>query len=356
MKRSALTLVGLLVLSTAALASPKLTATPEVYDFGSAVDGDVVQYPVTLTNSGSSTLTISTVSYNCSCTSYSLPKRSVAPGESVAMTVTFKTAGYSRYAQPVSQTLTINSNDPTRPQLPVVVRGVVRTIGAHEGAPAALDAEFYVLVDLRPADSHGQGHLLGAVNIPFADLAARMGELPKNRVIYLYDETGIQSVQAGQMLQQNGFLLARSISGGLARWWQVYGDLFFAWAPGATRTPPSGTPYYGTFNVVDPSRLAQNLLYIVDIRTPQAFAEGHFLGAENVQPAAQGGLAAWAASLPRAISGTALSVWIVDADGSQATPIAQHLQGQGFTKARALLGGIAAWRSAYGDTLLYPSW
>lgn len=355
MKRSALTLVGLLVLGTVALASPKLTASPELYDFGVVMDGVVVEYRVALTNSGTSTLNISSVSYNCSCTSYSLPKRSVAPGETVAMTVTFRTAGYSRYAQPVSQTLTVNSNDPTRPQLPVVVRGVVRTIGAHEGAPATLDAEFYVLVDLRPADAYAQGHLLGAVNIPFADLTARMNELPKNRVIYLYDETGIQAVQAGQTLQQNGFLLARAISGGLARWWLVYGDLFFAWAPGAARTPPTGTPYYGTFNVVDPTRLAQSFLYLVDIRSAEAFAQGHLLGAENIQFTAQDGIATWVASLPRAAPGTALAIWIVDADGSQATPIAQYLQGQGFTKARALLGGIAAWRAAYGDTLLYPS-
>ena len=116
-----------------------------------------------------------------------------------------------------------------------------------------------------------------------------------------------------------------------------------------------GTPYYGTFNVVDPSRLAQNFLYMVDIRSSEAFAQAHFLGAVNVQFTAQDGIATWVASLPRAVPGTALAIWIVDEDGSQATPIALYLQGQGFTKARALLGGIAAWRAAYGDTLLYPS-
>lgn len=355
MKRIGCLLVGLLVLGTVALATPKLAASPELYDFGVAMDGVVVEYTVALTNSGTSPLTISYVSYNCACTSYSLPKRSIAPGETVMMTVRFNTRGYSHYPQPVSQTLTISSNDPNRPQLPVTVRGTVRTLGAHEGPASLLDYEFYVLVDLRPADAYAQGHLLGAVNIPFADLAARMNELPKNRVVYLYDETGIQAVQAGQTLQQNGFLLARAISGGLARWWLVYGDLFFAWAPGAARTPPMGTPHYGTFNVVDPSRLAQNFLYMVDIRSPEAFAQAHFLGAVNVQFAAQDGIATWAASLPRAVPGTALAIWIVDEDGSQATPIAQYLQGQGFTKARALLGGIAAWRASYGDTLLYPS-
>lgn len=355
MKRSALVVMGLLALGAVALATPKLTASPELYDFGVAMDGDVIQFGVTLTNSGDSTLTISSVSYNCSCTSYDLPKRSLAPGESVKMVVTFRTAGYSHYAQPVSQTLTINSNDPTRPQQPVVVRGVVRTPGAHEGPAATLESEFYVLVDLRPAEAYAQGRLLGALSIPFADLSARMNELPKTRVIYLYDETGIQAVQAVQLLQQGGFLLPRAISGGLARWWQLYGGLFFSWASGVVQTPPAGTPYYGTFSVVDPSRVAGNYLYIVDIRSPKAFAQGRFPGAVNLSLATQDERVAWAASLPRAVPNTALAVWIVDEDGTQACSVAQYLQGLGFPKARCLLGGIASWRASYGDTLLFPS-
>lgn len=355
MTRSASVVLGLLIVGVMALASPRLAATPELYDFGVAMDGVVVEYQVTLTNSGTSNLNISNVSYNCSCTSYSLPKRTIAPGETVMMTVRFNTRGYSRYPQPVSQTLTIWSNDSSRPQLPVVVRGQVRVLGAHEGPAATFESEFYLLVDLRPAEAYAQGHLLGALSIPFTDLAVRMSELPKTRVIYLYDETGIQSVQAAQMMQQAGFLLPRAISGGLARWWQLYADLFFAWAPEAARTAPAGAPYYGTLSVVDPGRLAQNFLYIVDLRSPEAFAQAQFLGAVNVQLTTQPEIAAWAASLPRALPNTALAIWIVDEDGSRAAPIAQYLQGLGFTKARALLGGIASWRATYGDTLLFPS-
>ncbi|QAA76502.1 MAG: hypothetical protein BIP78_0736 [Candidatus Bipolaricaulis sibiricus] len=355
MKRIGCLLVGLLVLGAVALATPKLAASPELYDFGVAMDGAVVQYTVTLTNSGTSTLTISNVSYNCSCTSYSLPKRTIAPGETVMMTVTFRTAGYSRYAQPVSQTLTISSNDPTRPQLPVTVRGVVRTLAAHEGAPGTLDAEFYVLVDLRTAAEYAQGHLLGAVNIPYADLSARLGELPKSKVVYLYDTTGIQAAQAVQLLQQNAFLLPRAISGGLVAWWQSLGDLFVAWAPDAAHVPPSGTPYYGTWGSVQASRVAQNYLYIVDLRSPETFAQGHFPGAVNVSLPTQDALVAWAAGLPRPATGTSLSIWVVDDDGSQSCAVAQYLQSVGFAKARCLFGGIAAWRASFGDELLFPS-
>lgn len=355
MRRSGCLLVGLMVLGTAALASPKLTATPELYDFGVVMDGVVVQYQVTLTNSGTSTLSINNVGFNCSCTSYSLPKRILAPGESVQMTVTFRTLNYSRYPQPVSQTLTIYSNDPTRPGLPVVVRGQVRVLAAHEGTPSTLYNDYYVLVDLRPAVAYARGHLLGAMSIPFAQLEARMNELPRSNIVYLYDETGVQAVQAAEMLHQNGFLIPRALTGGLVRWWQLYGDLLFVWAPDAARTPPEGAPYYGTLRVTSPDRVIQNYLYIVDIRAPEAFAQGHFPGAVNVQLPTQTEVAAWAAAIPRPRSGAVLSIWIVDEDGSRAGSIAQYLQSLGLTSARALLGGITAWRAAHGDTLLFPS-
>lgn len=355
MRRSIGFAVTLLLLGTVALGTPKLVLDRDLYDFGTAIDGAVVEFQVLLTNTGTTTLNITNVSYNCACTGYTLPRRTLAPGESVAMTVTFRTRGYSSYPQPVAQTVTIHSNDPTQPQRVVTVRGIVRALQAYEGMPATLKEGFYVLVDLRPAAAYAQGRLLGAVSIPFSELTARMNELPKSEVVYLYDETGIQAVQAVQILQQNGFSVGRAISGGLVRWWQLYGELFFEWAPGAPRTPPAGAPFYGTSAVVDPSRLAQNYLYIVDIRSPEAYAQGRFPGSANVQLRTQEEIAAWAAKLPRPTPGTNLALWVVDGDGSASCSVAQYLQSLGFTRARCMFGGIAAWRASYGDTLLFPS-
>lgn len=358
MKRSALILVGLSVLGTMTLASPRLTADPEVYDFGAVMDGVVVQHQVTLTNTGTSILNVSRVDYNCACTSYTFPNNArsatVAPGQSVAMTVRFNTTNYSRYPQPVSQTLTIQSNDPTRPHLPIVVRGQVRALAAHEGAPSALYNDYYVLVDLHPAEIYAQGHLLGAMNIPFAQLQARLGELPRTKVIYLYDATGIEAVQAAQLLQRNGFLLPRAISGGIAGWWLALEDMFFVWAPSAVRTVPTGISYYGTSLVVDPTRFARGFQYVVDLRSPEAYAAGRFPGADNVFLPTAEGVAAWAATLPRPRTGTSLAIWIVDEDGSQACSVAQYLQSVGFSQARCVLGGIAAWRDQFEDELLFP--
>ncbi len=354
MKRMVYLALALSVLGGMALAAPKLVVDRTLYDFGVAMDGVVVQFDVVLTNTGDATLQISGVSYNCSCTSYQLPKRTLAPGESVKMTVTFRTAGYSRYPQPVSQVLTVSSNDPVNPQQVIEVRGYVRQLAAHEGAASTLDQGFYVLVDLRAPEEYARGHLLGAINIPFAELQARLGELPRTKVIYLYDATGIEAVQAAQLLQQNGFLLPRAISGGLAGWWLALGDLFFVWAPDAERTVATGTPYYGTFSVVTPTRLAQGFQYVVDLRSAEAYAQGRFPGAHNLSLPTAEDVAAWAATLPRPRTGTSLAIWIVDEDGSQACSVAQYLQSVGFAQARCLFGGIAAWRAQFGDELLFP--
>lgn len=343
------------VIGVTALATPRLVVDREVYDFGTVMDGTRIEFQVALTNSGTSTLTISNVSYNCSCTSYTLPVRSLNPGASTQMTIRFDTSRYSSYAQPVSQSLTIYSNDPARPQLVITVRGTVRTLAPYEGTAATLDSEYYVLVDLRPAAEYARGQLLGALNIPLAQLAHRLGELPKSKIVYLYDATGIEATQAAQLLQQNAFLVPRAISGGLLGWWQTLGDLFFVWAPGATRTAPTGTPYYGTWAVVQASRVAQNYLYIVDLRPAQAYGRGRFPGSANLALATHGELVTWAAGLPRPAPGTSLSIWVVDEDGSRACTVAQYLQSIGFTKARCLYGGIAAWRASFGDELLFPA-
>lgn len=354
MKRMAYLVLALGVVVGMAAAAPRLVVDPEVYDFGTAMDGTVIRFVVTLKNSGDSTLYISSVGYNCSCTSYSLAVRTLNPGESTTMTVTFNTRNYSSHAQPVSQLVTIHSNDPARPELPIVVRGIVRTLAPYEGTASLLEQDFYVLVDLRSAEDYARGHLLGAVNIPVAELSAHLGELPKSKIIYLYDATGIEATQAVQLLQQNAFTLARVLAGGLLGWWQAYGDLFFVWAPDAVRTPPTGTPYYGTWAVVQPSQLAKKYQYVVDLRSPPTYAAGHFPGAENVALATRDELVAWAARLPRPIPGTSLAIWIVDEDGSQACDVAQYLQGIGFTQARCLFGGVAAWRAQFGDELLFP--
>jgi len=42
------------------------------------------------------------------------------------------------------------------------------------------------LLDVRPAEEFAQGHLPGAINIPFAELQQRLGELPVSQEVVAY--------------------------------------------------------------------------------------------------------------------------------------------------------------------------
>ena len=334
------------------LSAPKIQVSTELYDFGVAVDGTVVEFTVTITNTGDQRLSITRVSYNCSCTSYELPKRDLNPGESVIMKIRFNTTGYSRYVQPVSQTVTLYTNDPARPQVAITVRGTVRTLSAQEAPAKTLSDTFYLLLDLRDPEKYGQGHLFGAVNIPLSELEAWTEKLPKDRVIYVYDETGEKSAQAVTLLQRKGFMLVRAIRGGLVGWWQELGDLFFIWAEGVTPSAPQGSAYSGGFTVT-PSQVARGYQVIVDVRRPEEFKAGHLAGAVNVPLFTQGELAAWVQTLPPQRQGYSLNLWIVDEDGTRACSIASYLRDHGYPEAKCLFGGMNSWRSQYQNALIW---
>ncbi|MBI5953015.1 MAG: hypothetical protein HY865_15260 [Chloroflexi bacterium] len=53
-------------------------------------------------------------------------------------------------------------------------------------AKAALDAGTAIIVDVRSAEAYVGGHITGAINIPLAELEARLGELDPNQWIITY--------------------------------------------------------------------------------------------------------------------------------------------------------------------------
>jgi len=55
-----------------------------------------------------------------------------------------------------------------------------------EDAKAALDAGSAIFVDVRSAEAYQGGHIAGAINIPLAELEARLGELDQAQWIITY--------------------------------------------------------------------------------------------------------------------------------------------------------------------------
>ena len=77
----------------------------------------------------------------------------------------------------------------------------------------------FVLLDVRSSQGYREGHLPGAVHIPFEELPGRIRELPKTKdiITYCWDVTCILSTKAAYILASNGYT-ARELLGGIAEW------------------------------------------------------------------------------------------------------------------------------------------
>lgn len=75
------------------------------------------------------------------------------------------------------------------------------------------------VVDVRPADEYADGHLPGALNIPLAELGARLGELPADLevVAYCRGPWCVLAFEAVALLREAG-RGAKRLEGGLPEW------------------------------------------------------------------------------------------------------------------------------------------
>lgn len=77
-----------------------------------------------------------------------------------------------------------------------------------------------VVLDVRTAAEFAEGHVPGAINIPNADLAARVAELDGSREkdIVVYCRTGVRAEQALGVLDKAGFKRLYHLKGDYTRW------------------------------------------------------------------------------------------------------------------------------------------
>jgi len=76
-----------------------------------------------------------------------------------------------------------------------------------------LDPDRVMLLDVRNPDECRGGMLEGAVNIPLDELRGRLGELDRDKEIWVYCQVGLRGYLAERILAQHGFK-AKNITGG----------------------------------------------------------------------------------------------------------------------------------------------
>jgi rhodanese-related sulfurtransferase len=75
-----------------------------------------------------------------------------------------------------------------------------------------------LLLDVREPREYADGHVPGALNLPQAELATRLEDVPRDRAVLVICQSGYRSLRAAQFLRQVGFATVASVRGGTAAW------------------------------------------------------------------------------------------------------------------------------------------
>ncbi len=94
-----------------------------------------------------------------------------------------------------------------------------KTIGTQE-VTMMINREKATVIDLRSKADFNNGHLLGSINIPTAELKSADKQLDKIREnpIILIDGNGMQTAASAQQLQKMGFSQISRLQGGIVSW------------------------------------------------------------------------------------------------------------------------------------------
>lgn len=107
------------------------------------------------------------------------------------------------------------------------------------------------LIDVREPEEYAHGHIPGAVNLPQADLASRLTEIPRDQPLMVVCRSGVRSLRAARFLAQMGYDQVSSVDGGTEAWQaaglpiESVGDaaqphiIETEWAHAGGSTPPS---------------------------------------------------------------------------------------------------------------------
>jgi phage shock protein E len=74
------------------------------------------------------------------------------------------------------------------------------------------------LLDVRTPQEYAEGHIAGAVNVPYDQLATRLAEVPKDKDVVLYCRSGRRAGIAADVLAANGYKRLSHLEGDMIAW------------------------------------------------------------------------------------------------------------------------------------------
>ena len=227
--------------------------------------------------------------------------------------------------------------------------------GAVEAASLSGARPF--LLDVRYPEEYATGFIEGALNIPLRELTQHLDALPSLEApIVLVDNSGFRSAIAMTTLQMLGYQNAQSLVGGIEAWTAAGLPLVTQPVPAlAAGTEPQVDPDLLTmvdaylpevqpeaWSTLTAQALAElpagALPILVDVRQPEAYAQGHIEDSLNIP------LSELVQHLDQIPVGQ--PIVLVDANGHRAIIAMTALQMLGYEDVKVLAGGIAAWDAA----------
>jgi rhodanese-related sulfurtransferase len=112
--------------------------------------------------------------------------------------------------------------------LVLLISQVAWTSGVEQITPAALANQLDtptapLILDVRSPAEYAQGHIPGAVNIPYREVPARVADLAawQDAPIVVYCEVGVRAGIAELALEQAGFAQVLQLEGDMQAWRQA---------------------------------------------------------------------------------------------------------------------------------------
>jgi rhodanese-related sulfurtransferase len=220
--RFALAVVTSVVTAVACMAAPQLRTSGFQYNFGLAVEGDIVSHTFVIGNIGDEPLSVLDIVAECGCTAGEVTVNPIEPGALGELVVTFHTDGYGD--ETVRKTLFVATDDPSLPVVAFELVGRVLRRDAVLLNAVDLAGRALLVIDLRDWSAYLCGHLFGALHLAAADAPAWLEQLPSDAPILLYDQDGVESTRLAAHLVATGHTGIRSLAGGLDAWLREFGD------------------------------------------------------------------------------------------------------------------------------------
>jgi phage shock protein E len=74
------------------------------------------------------------------------------------------------------------------------------------------------VLDVRSPEEYASGHVPGAVNIPYDQIASRIAEVPKDQDVVLYCKSGRRAGIAAEVLAGQGYTRLQHLEGDIVAW------------------------------------------------------------------------------------------------------------------------------------------